>query len=132
MKLSFIYAIYHLSDNVKLRRKFSPTTYTNQEFWFHLCYVHSSCCYNSLNKIMCFILVNSTLSFLERILLQKILLVMHQKLIGRWCRTAIRGGRPPLPISENRKKCPDFGKKMALIVFIFGLNIPSKCSFKSI
>ena len=26
---------------------------------------------------------------------------------------------------ENRKKCPEFGKK-ALIVFIFGLNFPFK------
>ena len=35
------------------------------------------------------------------------------------------GGRPPLPFFENRKKCPDFGKK-ALIVSILGLNLPFK------
>ena len=56
---SFICLTYHLSDNLKIH-KFSPTTYSNQEFWFLLCYIHSSCCYNPLNKIMCFVLVNST------------------------------------------------------------------------
>ena len=86
MKLnSFICLTYHLSDNLKLRHKFSSTTYTNQEFWFHLCYMHSSCRYSPLNKIRCFVLVSSNLGFLERILLQRILLVTHEKLIGsRW------------------------------------------------
>ena len=61
MKLnSFICLTYHLSDNLKIRHKFSPTTYANQELWFHLCYIHSSCRYNPLNNIMCFILVKST------------------------------------------------------------------------
>ena len=38
MKLnSFIRLTYHLSGNLKIRHEFSPTTYTNQEFWFHRC-----------------------------------------------------------------------------------------------
>ena len=28
-----------------------------------------------------------------------------------------RGGRPPLPFFENRKKCPDFGKKSPNCVY---------------
>ena len=35
MKLdSFICLTCHLSENLKIRHKFSPTTYTNQKFWF--------------------------------------------------------------------------------------------------
>ena len=44
-------------------------------------------------------------------------------------RRATRGrreGRPPLPFFENQTKCPDLGGEKALIVSIFGLNIPSK------
>ena len=57
---------FHLSDvplvwQRNLRYKFSPTIYTNQKFWFHLCYIHSSCPYDPLNKIMCFVLANFTL-----------------------------------------------------------------------
>ena len=37
-----------------------------------------------------------------------------------------RGGRPPLPFFENRKKCLDFGGKKVLIVSILGLNLPFK------
>ena len=61
MKLnSSTYLTHYLPGNLKIWHKFSPTTYTNQEFWFHLCDIHSLCHYNSLNKIMCFVLVNST------------------------------------------------------------------------
>ena len=61
MKLNnFICLTYHLSNNLKIYHKFSPTIYTNQMFWFHLCYMHSSCSYDPLNKIMCFVLLNFT------------------------------------------------------------------------
>ena len=67
MKLKiFICLTYHLSDNLKIQHKFSPATYYNQKFWFHLCYIHSSCPYNPLNKIICFALVNSTYVFQKR------------------------------------------------------------------
>ena len=39
------------------------------------------------------------------------------------------GWEAPLTFFENRKKYPDFGKKKALIVSIFGLNIPLKMKF---
>ena len=32
-------------------------------YWFHLCCMHSSCTYDPLNKVMCFVLVNSTQVF---------------------------------------------------------------------
>ena len=32
---------------------------------------------------------------------------------------------PPLPFFENRKRCPDFGKKV-LITTILGLDLPFK------
>ena len=35
------------------------------------------------------------------------------------------GGRPPLSLFENRKKCPDFEKKV-LIISVLGLNLPFK------
>ena len=57
---SFICLTYHLSENLKIRDKFYSTTYADQTFWFHLCCMHSSCPYSPLNKIMCFVLVNST------------------------------------------------------------------------
>ena len=41
MKLNslLICLMYHLSDNLKIWHKFSRTTYTNQKFWFYLCYI---------------------------------------------------------------------------------------------
>ena len=82
MKLSsFICLTYHLSDNLKIRHKFSPTTYTNQKFWFHLCYIHYTCPYDPLNKIMCFVLVNYSQAFQRGLCC--ILFVMHRKLIDR-------------------------------------------------
>ena len=84
MKLNnFICLTYHLSNNLKIYHKFSPTIYTNQMFWFHLCYMHSSCSYDPLNKIMCFVLLNFTKVFQKRF--YSILLVMHGKCIGRQC-----------------------------------------------
>ena len=80
MKLnSFICLTYHLSDNLEIRHTFSPTTYTNEKFWFHTFLVPL----RSLNKIMCFVLVNSTQIFQKGF--YSILLVMHEKLIGRRC-----------------------------------------------
>ena len=57
MKLnSFICLTYHLSDNLKIRHKFSPTTYTNQKFWSYLCYIHLSGALPSSkqNYVLCF------------------------------------------------------------------------------
>ena len=56
MKLnSFICLTYHLSDNLKIQHKFSPVTYTNQEFWFHLCYIHSLVMHEKLiGRLCCF------------------------------------------------------------------------------
>ena len=40
MKLnSFICVTGYLSDNLKIWHQFPPATYTNQKFWFHLCYI---------------------------------------------------------------------------------------------
>ena len=40
MKLnSFICLTHHLSDSVKVRLTFFSVTYTNEKFWFHLCYI---------------------------------------------------------------------------------------------
>ena len=59
MKLnSCICLTWSLPDNLKIRHKFTPTTYSNQTFWFHLCMLHSLCPYNLLSTIMCFTLVN--------------------------------------------------------------------------
>ena len=58
----------------------------------------------------------------------KILRYEHWKILEVCFMRATRGGlgsRPPLAFFENRKKYPDLGKK-ALIVSIFGLNIPFK------
>ena len=57
---SFICLTYHLSEHLKIPHKFFPTTYTNQKFWFHLCYIQSPWTYNTLNKIMYYALVHST------------------------------------------------------------------------
>ena len=50
-----------------------------------------------------------------------------------------RGERSPLPFFENRKKVPDFAKKITLVlkkrvlfVCVYGLNSHLKFSFKSI
>ena len=67
----------------KLEKYMLVTTQVQSKHWSHLCYIHSSCRYSPLNKIICFVLVNSTQVFLERILLQRILLLVHEKLIGR-------------------------------------------------
>ena len=63
---SFICLTYHLSDNLKIRHRFSPTTYANLTFWFYLCNIHYSCPYDPLNKIKCFALVNFTQFFQKR------------------------------------------------------------------
>ena len=63
---SFICLTYHLSDNLKIRHRFSPTTYANLTFSFYLCNIHYSCPYDPLNKIKCFALVNFTQFFQKR------------------------------------------------------------------
>ena len=47
----FLCLTYDLSDNLKIQQTFSLTTYINQKFWFHLCYIYYLCPYDPLNKL---------------------------------------------------------------------------------
>ena len=79
---SFICLTYQLSEYLKTRHKFSPTTYNNQKFYFHLCYIHSLRPYDPLNKL-CALFQLILLRCFRDSILQRILLAIHKKLIGR-------------------------------------------------
>ena len=51
---SFICLTYQLSDNLKIRYTFSPMTYTNYKFWFHLCYILVPMRSSNQNYVLCF------------------------------------------------------------------------------
>ena len=47
---------FHLSDvPLVWQPKNWTKVFPNDLYWFHLCYIHSSCPYDPLNKIMCFV-----------------------------------------------------------------------------